>query len=1363
VKLEDSSVASSLAEGAVEIERRERSLLRALALAGPQNITGLTRLASLVNVRESAARAYSTQRLREVLARFVKAGWVTEDGDRFQCSGHIGPRLLRLSASSGELPILVQAIKSARLRERAIYSNTWSPRGVEAELDLLSCLAAADDTMSVYLDELLSSSLEPEVTRSLLLGPVIGSFEAAWFERFNQANQKRLTDLVLRNAEVNGWPLLDFGAYLQQSARGLGADASECLGRILLLKGESHAGVGAPVGTSVAFMSAVASGEYERARALLVPTGKKQALLAGSAGVFQCLLLLRNLRLGDLDEAARLSKLGARKGVPFRDSFHALRGLTALALEPGAQLFDVLAPHGDGPGDCLLPLISAYAVIWHEAPAGEERWIAQAAAPWLSLLERSGWAWLTAQYQAALALLATANQREPERAHPAVAAPPGFVPLHQIWLRKEPWQAALERFERLAGAGNGASVASSAPEERVIWKTCAPGFLIEPYLQKRQASGWSKGRRLAIKHLLPGGANRKSLAAEDEAVASFAREEHFQRMGYPETHHFIDPGGWTALVGHPRVFLEDSDTPIHVTRGTLQLVAQASGDGFSLTVEPEGWDDAGPVRLENGRLVVYPRDEALHKVLSAVGSGLRVPSSERARLLAAAAQLAHVIPLHSNEPTLARAVPGDATPWLRLVPRSSGLSVSLRVRPLGERGPAVLPGAGSTLLLAQVGGETLQASRDLALEARLAEELSEACAALAGRETADYEWLIAEAEFCLELVSALDGLGERVHVEWPHGKSLRLRGRLDRTRLRGAVQREGASFLLDAALSVDDDLSLRLPELLALMVDQPGRFVRLESGDYLELSRDLRDQLAAIQAARAPRAGESARITLPASALGALDTLLADGTGLTLEPAVIQWRDDFARVFDSKPRLPRGLRAELRDYQLDGFRWLARLGELGLGACLADDMGLGKTVQLIALLLHRSRTGPALVVAPTSVCENWRREIERFAPTLRIRWFSGPNRAPELHKLGAQDVVVTGYATLQQDATELQAIAWGTVVLDEAQFIKNMSARRTQTALGLKAGMRVTATGTPVENHAGDLASLFHFLLPDLLGDPATFQRRFALEGQTEASRESRRALRRLIAPFILRRTKAQVATELPPITEIEHKVTLSTEETLLYEAVRKAALQKLSVKPKPGESMVVLSEITRLRRLCCHPRLAVPESTASSSKLASLVALVDELREGGHRALVFSQFVDVLQLASEALRERGVTFQYLDGSLSQKQRTTAVDAFQAGEGDVFLISLKAGGFGLNLTAADYVIHLDPWWNPATESQATDRAHRIGQQNPVTLYRLVAAGTIEERILALHRSKRELADSILAESDRAAAMSSAELRALLEA
>jgi SNF2 family DNA or RNA helicase len=303
-------------------------------------------------------------------------------------------------------------------------------------------------------------------------------------------------------------------------------------------------------------------------------------------------------------------------------------------------------------------------------------------------------------------------------------------------------------------------------------------------------------------------------------------------------------------------------------------------------------------------------------------------------------------------------------------------------------------------------------------------------------------------------------------------------------------------------------------------------------------------------------------------------------------------------------------------------------------------------------------------------------------------------------------------------------------------------------------------TGTPLENHLGELWNLFQFINPGLLGPYETFQWRFATPIERDRDRDTRRRLQRLVQPFMLRRTKAQVLEELPSRTEVTLQVEFSREETAFYEALRQRALQKLEAAKGP-QHLQMLAEIMRLRRACCHPRLALEDSPLSSSKLKMFEETIDELLENKHKVLVFSQFVDHLTILRQALEHKGVSYQYLDGSTPARARDQRVAAFQAGEGDVFLISLRAGGIGLNLTAADYVIHMDPWWNPAVEDQASDRAHRLGQQRPVTIYRLVTQGTIEERIVELHHAKRDLADSLLEGADISSKLSAEELLQLI--
>ena len=431
-------------------------------------------------------------------------------------------------------------------------------------------------------------------------------------------------------------------------------------------------------------------------------------------------------------------------------------------------------------------------------------------------------------------------------------------------------------------------------------------------------------------------------------------------------------------------------------------------------------------------------------------------------------------------------------------------------------------------------------------------------------------------------------------------------------------------------------------------------------------------------------------------------------------------------------------------------------------------MGLGKTLQALALLLSRAPQGPALVIAPTSVCMNWISEAARFAPTLNIKLFGAGDRAAMLAEAGPFDLVIASYGLLQLEAPAFAKVRWNSIVLDEAQAIKNTATKRSQAVMALQGEFRMVATGTPLENHLGELWNLFRFINPGLLGTSDQFNLRFA--GPIERAQDKRAEagarlrLRRLIQPFILRRTKAQVLSELPPRTEIVLPVDLTEEETALYESLRRDAIAKLAAleAPESQKSIQILAEMMKLRRACCNPALVAPELGLQSSKLTVFARLLDELLDNRHKVLVFSQFVDHLTLIRKHLDERGIKYQYLDGSTPMQERKKRVDAFQAGEGDVFLISLKAGGVGINLTAADYVIHMDPWWNPAVEDQASDRAHRMGQQRPVTIYRLVARHTIEEGIVDLHKHKRDLADSLLEGSDVSARMTPGDMLRMLQ-
>ncbi len=449
--------------------------------------------------------------------------------------------------------------------------------------------------------------------------------------------------------------------------------------------------------------------------------------------------------------------------------------------------------------------------------------------------------------------------------------------------------------------------------------------------------------------------------------------------------------------------------------------------------------------------------------------------------------------------------------------------------------------------------------------------------------------------------------------------------------------------------------------------------------------------------------------------------------------------------------LPTGLQAELRPYQLHGLHWLQFLRTHGLAGILADDMGLGKTLQTLAHLLIEKDAGrldrPALIVAPVSVISNWQREAARFTPELRTLVLHGKDRHEAASDMATHDVVIAPYSLLQRDRERWLAQPWHLLVLDEAQNIKNAATQASQVVSELNARHRLCLSGTPIENHLGELWSLFHFLMPGFLSSQARFKQLFRTPIEKHGDSERLVQLRRRVTPFMLRRTKGEVATDLPEKQEIVSTVELGDKQANLYETIRltteKTVREALGSKGLAKSQIQILDALLKQRQVCCDPRLvplAAAKKIKQSAKLEQLMELLPELISQGRRVLLFSQFTSMLALIEEALAKEKIAWVKLTGQ-SQK-RDQLIQRFTSGEVPLFLISLKAGGVGLNLTQADTVIHYDPWWNPAVENQATDRAHRIGQTEHVFVYKLVAQGTIEERMLALQKRKAALADSM---------------------
>ncbi len=931
------------------------------------------------------------------------------------------------------------------------------------------------------------------------------------------------------------------------------------------------------------------------------------------------------------------------------------------------------------------------------------------------------------------------------------------------WLALPTWERALRALERV-------TISADDTEAVLSWRIRDDVLLaVEPYLHVPRKNGkLSAGSRI-------GAEKRQSLVLPDHERRVM---ELLERDSHPN-HALQTYRALELLIGHPRLVLADEpDMTVVVRRARLELALVLDEDRNVRAVPTLDGDEAAAqeflraTRTRNGRLIGWLRrekrecllveiSESQFEILAVLARSNPIfPPEAQPALLERLGALERMITVRLPAELAGETVAADTRLLLRLRLRSPGVSFDAFVQPL-RGGPIFPPGEGPSRTTALYNGGRRSAERDLDAEKSRAREILTSLPLATALEQKPFSFDLMSDEAALDLAAHLrDHPREDLVVEWPADRE-----RLSVTRaasssdLRVVVEQGRDWFGLKGDVNVDGQ-KVALADLLAA-VRRGERYVRIGERGWMALSAELRQRLApAAEAVYESRAG----LEVGPTSAAAVETL-AEGAGEF--EACKAWRvlqKRFATAQTFEPKVPTSLRAKLRPYQRDGFLWLMRLAEWGVGACLADDMGLGKTVQALAVLLARAKLGPALVVAPTSIGFNWVREAQRFAPSLNVRLYSERDRAGAM-KAMAGEVIVMSYGLLARDAAQLSAVRFATLVLDEAHAVKNAGTRRARAARDLNADWRFALTGTPMENRLGELWSLFRVLTPGLLGSWEQFRERYAAPIEREKDSARRAALANMIRPFILRRTKDQVAPELPPRTEITVGVDLSADERKLYEDARLLAAARVAGLVDGGSDQArfqVLAEILRLRQLACHPRLLDPESTVTSSKLTEFEELLEELTAEGHRALVFSQFTSHLALVRQALDARGIDYRYLDGATAPEERERQVDRFQRGEGACFLISLKAGGMGLNLTGADYVIHLDPWWNPAVEDQATGRAHRIGQDKPVTVYRLVARGTIEEGILALHNEKRDLVAGVLDGADSAGKLTTAQLAALIQ-
>lgn len=972
-------------------------------------------------------------------------------------------------------------------------------------------------------------------------------------------------------------------------------------------------------------------------------------------------------------------------------------------------------------------------------------------------LQGCGFSWLDAQLTAAEAVFQGGD------------APAHFF----VSGGQESWRTVLLSLEALGTE----TATDQTPVARLVWSVqlSAEGALemIQPMEQKRGPRGWGKPKPVSLAKM----ASNNRLEPWDAQVARAIQARRHHARNY-----FLDrAAAMVALIGHPAVVMADAlDTPVDVLSGTPEIEVTREGDHYTLSVTPKfrpetpcpAQDEDEKREREALRFISVVRDSAQRirviqftpaqrRAVQLMSSQMAIPATAQTELQQALHALAGHFHIQSDHATAARDITAESLLRAELSPAGDGLMLRLVVAPLGPEGPRLMPGSGHAQVMAAVKGETLGALRDLAAEQAHLEPVLDALPFLnpLGRGDVGCEWVVEDPESALAMVEVLPTLPGIAAVDWPRGKAVRVLT-LETRQLGVQITTGRDWFAVKGRAEVEEGLVLDLEALLAAAAGN-SRFVPMGQGLYIALTRDLRERLADLAAVVEQR---STGLRAPTLAASWLDDILK-GTSTTADQGFHDKIERLRNAQDAVPALPAGLQADLRPYQEDGYVWAMRLAEAGFGACLADDMGLGKTLQSLAVMLARAGAGPALVIAPTSVCGNWRAEIVRFAPTLNPLIYGEGDREGLITAAGSHDVVIVSYTLMQQAHQAFSGRAWHTLIVDEAQAIKNAIAKRSLAIFQIPADFRMALSGTPVENRLAELWSIMRFCNPGLLGPLNRFNERFAAPIERDRNRDAQRLLRRLIGPFVLRRTKAQVLDDLPPRTELVLSLSLEGEEAAHYEALRRQAVIAAESALDQGGGQAhfhILAQLTRLRRAACDPRLVSPDLGIVGAKVRTFTDLAGELSANGHKALVFSQFVDFLTLLRAPLDAAGISYQYLDGATPVAERERRIAAFQAGEGDLFLISLKAGGFGLNLTAADYVIITDPWWNPAAEDQAMGRAHRIGQLRPVTVYRLVAQGTLEEQIIALHHDKRALAEGVLADGGEVALLpSSADLLALM--
>jgi len=910
---------------------------------------------------------------------------------------------------------------------------------------------------------------------------------------------------------------------------------------------------------------------------------------------------------------------------------------------------------------------------------------------------------------------------------------------------KAEWEYSIDKLATLLHSNQTALSAAPTPDKRLAWFVAPLSQKIRVLEQSLRKNGqWTAGKEVTPTRLFKKTDLEYMEYYDNQATLAL------QADPYHRGHYLWDfPKLLLRLIGHQVVYdYENPSVSLELIAESPVLDVKSTKGGYVVKLSPLAENELVYVqKISASKYNLIEFNTELVQLAKLLGkNGLSVPENAKARLLDVICKTTPSVKINADiVDDNIETQPAKPECLVQLTPNSDGLTLNILVTPFNN-GSYYFPAQGiNNQVSLNSQGKHVKLVRNFKHEKTAVTKLIEACPILKLSKQSEFEWQYGDLEESLQLLSELHAykLTSGLVIEWPKGESLKFAANVSASSVKIKVKSQQQWFEYDGEVQINETEVVSLKALLGLLEsDNSTRFVQMDDGKFIALSENLKRQLNELKLL-----SDGDKIFNLGSS--ALEELVDEASEAKVDK---KWQDHIKNIQQRTkfiPQLPSTLQAELRDYQVEGFNYLSRLTNWGIGACLADDMGLGKTIQAIALLLEQAPKGASLVVAPTSVCFNWVEELAKFAPSLNVFLMHNENdRAQLIEKLGAMDVLICSYNLLQQDDNGCADKAWNLLILDEAQAIKNHTTKRFKAVCELNAERRVILSGTPIENHLGELWSLFRFLNPGLLGSIDKFQKKF-ITPISNKNQIAKQALKSLVYPYILRRTKTQVLSELPPKIEQSIYIEPSSEELAFYEAIRQRAMDNLAnLNTAENKRFSILAEITRLRQACCHSSLVDENIKLENSKLAAFLELVQELIENKHKVLVFSQYVRYLEIVQQTLRENNIRYQYIDGAVPINQRKTAVTEFQSGNGgDVFLISLKAGGTGLNLTAADYVIILDPWWNPAVEDQAADRAHRMGQQRPVTVYRLIMKNSIEEKIIHMHKDKRDLAGDLLSGQD----------------